>query len=367
MRGFASLTSERQAMELALDLAARGWGTAAPNPMVGAVLLKDGEIVGQGHHDEFGGPHAEVAALTTCENTEGVTCVVNLEPCSHVGKTPACTDALLAAGVARVVFAVSDPSAVAAGGALTLSRAGIEVESGLLEERAAALNAPFLWAETRPERPFVALKLATSLDGFMADKWGRSQWITGPEARDHVHWLRAGFDGVVVGRRTAEVDDPQLTTRGAVQPRVPPKRVVFSQSGSLDPELQLVRTAAQVPTVLATDLGNRQLAERKLAGTAVEVVEGDGLLGGLEALRAFGMRSLLVEGGPELAAALLTAELADRIYLFQAPILLGQGLAAFPERVPVRLAEALRWVPVEHNAFGDSNLIVLDRRLCLPE
>lgn len=354
-------------MERALELALGGWGRVAPNPLVGAVLLKDGAVVGEGYHREFGAPHAEVEALSSCDDASGATCVVNLEPCAHVGKTPACTRALVSAGVTRVVFAVSDPNTAAAGGAADLRKAGVDIESGLLRERAAALNAAFLWAETRPERPFVAVKLATSLDGFVADKWGKSQWITGPEARQHVHWLRAGFDAVAVGRRTAQHDDPQLTARGDTQPRVPPTRIVVARSGSLEPTLKLVRTADAVPTILLTDTQSRSSAERSLAGTAVSIVTGRNLADKLNALRTAGIRSLLVEGGADLVGALLDEDLVDRIYLFQEPILLGEGKRGFSSGRAQPLDDARHWTPVERRIFGQSNLLVVDRGLCLPE
>ena len=207
-------------MELALELALGGWGRVSPNPLVGAVLLKDGAVVGRGHHREYGAPHAEIEAISACEDPHGTTCVLNLEPCSHRGKTPPCTDALVMAGVRRVVFAVADPNPRAGGGSRRLRSHGIEVESGLLRDEAAALNAPFLWSQVRAYRPFVALKLATSMDGFVADASGNSQWITCESARAHAHWLRAGFDAIGVGRRTVDRDDPQLTARGPVAPRV---------------------------------------------------------------------------------------------------------------------------------------------------
>jgi diaminohydroxyphosphoribosylaminopyrimidine deaminase/5-amino-6-(5-phosphoribosylamino)uracil reductase len=354
-------------MERALDLALGGWGRVSPNPLVGAVLLRGGEIVGEGYHGEFGTPHAEAAALAACTDPAGTTCVVNLEPCSHEGKTPPCAGALVEARVKRIVFGVRDPSALAGRGAEYLRSAGLEVDGGVLAERAAALNAPFLWSETRPERPFLAIKLATSLDGFVADRWGKSQWITGPEARDHVHWLRAGYDGVAVGRRTAEADNATLTARGSLQPRVPPARVVFGRSGKLRRDLQLVQTAHGVPTVLLTDPGVRASAERSLDGTGVSVLGCAGLEGKLRALREAGLRSLLVEGGAELVGELLQADLVDRVYLFQAPVLLGQGLGAFPSGTASPLGASRRWVPVERRAFGDSNLLVVDRELCLPE
>ncbi|MDH5549941.1 MAG: bifunctional diaminohydroxyphosphoribosylaminopyrimidine deaminase/5-amino-6-(5-phosphoribosylamino)uracil reductase RibD, partial [Gemmatimonadota bacterium] len=220
--------TDAEAMARALELARRGWGRVAPNPLVGAVLVREGRLLAEGYHAEFGGEHAEIRALGDCADPSGATCVVTLEPCAHHGKTPPCADALVAAGVARVVFALPDPDPVAGGGAARLRQAGIEVAEGVGRLDAAALNAPFLWSRLRPERPFVALKMATSLDGFVADRSGASQWISGPEAREYAHWLRAGFDAVAVGRGTAVADDPALTVRGSVAPRVAPTRVVFA-------------------------------------------------------------------------------------------------------------------------------------------
>jgi diaminohydroxyphosphoribosylaminopyrimidine deaminase/5-amino-6-(5-phosphoribosylamino)uracil reductase len=353
-------------MRQALALALKGWGRVAPNPLVGAVLLKNGEVVGVGYHREYGAPHAEVEALSACDDPHGTTCVVNLEPCSHRGQTPPCTDALLMTGVVRVVAAVRDRDPKARGGVEYLRRHGVEVEVGLAREEAAALNAPFLWAHARAHRPFVALKLATSLDGFIADKWGTSKWITGGAARDHAYWLRAGFDAIAVGRRTADRDDPMLTARGTVQPRIPPKRVVFSRRGVLRSDLQLVSGADAVPTILLTSSESRQSATQALAGSAVRVLEAAGLEQALEELRREGVTSLLLEGGAELAASFLDANLVDRIYWYQAPMLLGAGLRAFPQRTAIQLTEAQVWVPTERKTLGDSNLLVVDRELCLP-
>ncbi len=358
--------SEIQAMAQALTLALKGWGRVAPNPLVGAVLLKDGNVVGVGYHREYGAPHAEVEALSACEDPDGTTCVVNLEPCSHRGQTPPCTDALLMNGVARVVTAVRDPDPRARGGVEYLRRHGVEVEVGLSSAAAAALNASFLWAHARPQRPFVALKLATSLDGFIADDRGASKWITGEEARAHVQWLRAGFDAIGVGRRTADQDDPGLTVRGPVSPRVPPTRVVFSKRGVVRSDIQLVTEADAVPTVLLTQPGARQSAANAVAGSAVQILEADGLDEGLVRLREAGIRSLLVEGGSELAGEFIQAGLVDRVYWYQAPILLGGGLPGFPAGAATELARARRWVPTERKALGDSNLLVVDRGLCLP-
>ncbi len=356
------------AMRRCLDLARGGWGRVPPNPMVGAVLLRDGKVVAEGFHAEFGGPHAEVVALLAArEAARGATCVVNLEPCSHHGKTPPCTEALIGAGVARVVVAVPDPHRTARGGAMRLAEAGVQVELGVLMEQAAALNAVFLWNQLRSDRPFVALKVATSLDGFLADDGGRCRWISGPRAREFAHWLRAGFEAIAVGRRTAELDDPELTVRGPIIPRIPPVRVVISRAGELRRELRLVRTAMQHPTVLVTLPDRRQAASQRLAASGVSVLGAADLVQAMHELTQRGMHSVLVEGGGALASALLEADLVDRIYWIQAPLWLGGGVAAFGPRSPVSLEAAERWVVTERRALGEDTLLVVDRRLCLPE
>src|SRR2546427_4544224 len=202
-------------MRRALELAWRGWGRVSPNPLVGAVVLRGDEQVAEGWHAEFGGPHAELAALHAAgDKARGSTLVVTLEPCAHQGKTPPCTDAIKAAGIRRVVAAVRDPDQDARGGFDVLKRAGIDTHVGLLAEAAAALNAPFLFTRLQTDRPLVALQLATSIDGRIADAGGSSQWISGPEARDHVHWLRGGFGARRVGGTTALTGNPQPTPRG---------------------------------------------------------------------------------------------------------------------------------------------------------
>ena len=360
------MVTEREAMEHALELALVGWGRVAPNPMVGAVLMRDGEIVGEGYHAEFGGPHAEIVALRSCDDPRGATCVVNLEPCAHTGKTPPCADALIEAGIARVVYAVNDPDGSAAGGAASLRAAGVAVESGVCAEDAAALNAPFLYSHLRPERPFVAVKVATSLDGFLADSCGRSQWISEPDSRAFVQWLRAGFAAIGVGRRTAATDDPQLTAREVI-PRVPPIRVVFSKSGDLSPELQLVRTAAAIPTVLVTSLSGRERAMARLTESQVRYVVAGDLESAMQGLRAAGVRSILIEGGGALVGALLEADLVDRVYWIIAPLWLGDGVSAFGRRTAAALEDAERWAVTERRALGQDTLLVVDRAPCLRE
>src|SRR5687767_5046168 len=239
-------------MARALELAWRGWGRVAPNPLVGAVVLREGEVVGEGWHAEFGGPHAEPAALAAAgDRARDATLVVTLEPCGHQGKTPPCVDAILAAGIHRVVIAMADPNPVAVGGAARLRAAGLDVAVGLLADEAASQNAAFLHSIRVDSRPFTALKLATSIDFRIADAAGRSRWVSGEPARQYVHWLRAGFDAVAVGLGTARADDPALIARGTPEPRLQLRRVVFDRNLELPLTLRLVTGSPASTTVIA--------------------------------------------------------------------------------------------------------------------
>jgi len=350
-------------MQRALDLAWRGWGRVHPNPLVGAVVLDDNGLAGEGWHAEFGDRHAEPIALEAAgSRARGGTLVVTLEPCAHLGKQPPCVEAILRAGVRRVVAAAPDPNPVAAGGAELLRQAGVPVELGLDRESAEAQNAIFLHALRHPERPFVALKLATSLDARIADAEGRSRWISGPEARAYVHWLRAGFDAIAVGGRTAREDDPSLTVRGSVTPRVAPRRVVFDAGADLPLSLGVVRTSSEIPTWLLTlpDAPAERVSALERAG--VRVVAAADLESGLRALRADGVRSLLVEGGGRLAGALLDRGLCDRFYWIQSPLWLGdRGVPAIAGLASAPIARAERWRTVERRTLGQDTLLVLDR------
>jgi diaminohydroxyphosphoribosylaminopyrimidine deaminase/5-amino-6-(5-phosphoribosylamino)uracil reductase len=357
---------EREAMRRALNLALRGWGRVAPNPLVGAVLLRDGGVVAEGWHAEFGGPHAEAAALADCADPAGTTCVVTLEPCAHQGKTPPCADALIAAGVKRVVIAVRDPTD-AGGGAEKLEAAGIDVALGDLAAEAGALNAGFLCAARHKERPWVAVKLATTLDGFIADASGHSQWITGPEALDWVHWLRAGFDAIAVGRATALADDPALTARGAVTPRVPPARIVFAGTGDLPATLKCFARDVGGPAIAVVHPDVQAERERTLGAAGIDVLAAATPAKALRRLRARGIRTVLVEGGGRLVGALLEASLVDRVYRLTAPRWLGQGTPAWGARTGVRLGDSAPWVVSERRTLGVDTLLVVDREPCLPE
>jgi diaminohydroxyphosphoribosylaminopyrimidine deaminase / 5-amino-6-(5-phosphoribosylamino)uracil reductase len=356
---------EREAMIRALDLAWRGWGRVQPNPLVGAVVLSsDGRVVGEGWHAEFGDRHAEPVALDAAgERARGATLVVTLEPCNHQGKQPPCTDAVLASGVRRVVVAIPDPNAEASGGAARLAAGGVEVRIGLEREAAEAQNAIFLHRFRETGMPFVALKLATSLDGRIADAAGQSRWISGEKAREYVHWLRAGFDAVAVGGRTARQDDPQLTVRGMVEPRLTSRRVVFDTKAELSTDLALVRTAAEVETIVVAspDAPTANLRRLELAG--VTVLRAGTLEEGLDLLRGLGIGSLLVEGGGRLAGALLRGGLVDRYYWVQSPLWLGErGIAAQVEVPSEPIAAVERWTVVERRALGDDTLLVVDHR-----
>lgn len=351
-------------MRRALALAANGWGRVAPNPLVGCVIVRDdGSVAGEGWHTEYGQPHAEVEALRAAGGAaHGATAYVTLEPCTHWGKTPPCTRGLLEAGVRRVVFAAADPNPKAAGGAETLRAAGVEVLGGVEAEAAREQNHAFFHGHSPrgDERPYVALKVALSLDARIADRDRRSVWITGDAARAETHRLRAGYDAVAVGIGTALADDPRLTVRGQVEPRVAPTRVVFDRHLRLPADGTLARTAREVPMVVVGGPDADGARERALIEAGVRVLRAGGLAGGLRALRDSGIRSLFVEGGAGLASSLLAADVVDRQYLFYAPVLLGpEALNPFGGIGSPGIREATRWRHVRTETFEGDTLITL--------
>ena len=347
-----AMSRDRAYMRRALSLARKGWGQTAPNPLVGAVVVREGEVVGEGYHARYGGEHAEVVALRAAgERARGATVYVTLEPCAHEGKTPPCVDALAAAGVARVIAATRDPSSGAGGGGDRLLASGVAFEAGLEERAARELNAVFFHA-LASERPFVTLKLAVSLDAALADSQRSRGWLTGARARREVHRLRAGSDAIAVGLRTAMVDDPVLTVRGVRQPRVPPRRVVFDREARLPLDTVLVRTAREVPTIVVAE---RPEAARvsALRDKGVEVVTAPTLDESLRALRRAGVRALLIECGAALAGAYVALALVDRVIIFRAPVVLGAGsLNAFGCVPAVPLTGAAPWRLVQQRMLG---------------
>ena len=320
-----SETADATYMRRALRLARRGGRAVRPNPQVGAVLVCGGRVVGEGYHARFGGPHAETGALAQAgERARGATLYVNLEPCAHHGKTPPCADALIAAGIARVVVAHSDPNPRVAGSGLERLRgAGIIVEVGLEREPAQELNRVFLTWVTQ-DRPYVTLKLAQSLDGRVAAADGSSRWISGAPARDLVHRLRREADAVMVGIGTALIDDPRLTVRRVAGRS--PIRIVLDRALRLPSQARLLDSAAPTWILTGADAPARRADELGRTGARILKLESEGTLdlkAALSRLAHEGISDLLVEGGPRLVTGLIQARLWDRLLLFVAPKLLG--------------------------------------------
>jgi diaminohydroxyphosphoribosylaminopyrimidine deaminase / 5-amino-6-(5-phosphoribosylamino)uracil reductase len=334
-------------MALAIGLGARGLGRVWPNPAVGCVIVHDGRIVGRGWTQPGGRPHAETMALAQAGTAaRGAVAYVSLEPCAHHGQTPPCADALIASGVARVVSALEDPDPRVAGqGHRRLAEAGINVETGVLATEAGQAQAGFL-SRIRRGRPMLTLKLATSLDGRIATASGESRWITGPEARSRVHVMRASHDAVLIGSGTARADDPVLTVRGLGVSHQP-MRIIAASSLNLPLEGALAASAAQVPWLLAHAPDAPQ--DRRLAwgskGARLLEIPGSGagldVTALLQALGGLGLTRIFCEGGGQLAAALLRAELVDELAVFGAGIVLGgDGLPSIGSLDLARLADA---------------------------
>jgi diaminohydroxyphosphoribosylaminopyrimidine deaminase/5-amino-6-(5-phosphoribosylamino)uracil reductase len=326
-------------MRRALALARQGRGRVEPNPMVGAVVVKDGRIVGEGFHQSFGGPHAEVHALDAAgDQSAGGTLYVTLEPCCHQGKTPPCTQRVIASGVRRVVAAMLDPfEAVAGRGLEELRSAGMEVVAPCLEDEARELNAAYLTL-LKEGRPFVHLKWAMSLDGRIATRGGESKWITSAAAREHSHRFRGEVDAILVGIGTVLADDPMLTPRlpDGAEPHRYPARVVLDSRARLRSDTQLARTAREHRTLVATTNMARPADISRLTALGCECLlfrpTPDGRVPLHELLGALGrqrMTHLLVEGGSETVGAFVDARLVDAFRIYLAPMVLG-GQEALP-------------------------------------
>lgn len=350
-----SLTTEtdRRHLARAIELAEQGRGRVSPNPLVGAVIACGRATLGEGFHSALGAPHAEVEAISAAgeQNLDGATLYVSLEPCCHRGRTPPCTDAIMRAGITRVVVASDDPSEHASGRGLGMLRDdGVEVvvADGELALRARLLNQPFR-KHARTGRPWVLFKSAMTLDGKVATKGGDSQWISGEASRQRAHYWRAECDAVVVGIGTALADDPQLTAR---IPRVArqPRRVVFDALARLPLRSKLVRDARKVPLTVVVSRAAPRAATDALRTHGADVILATGeneparVRSALDQLGAEGIGSILLEGGPHLAGAFLDAGEVDEIRLFLAPIVLGGRTARDPlegEGVE-RIADAVR-------------------------
>jgi diaminohydroxyphosphoribosylaminopyrimidine deaminase/5-amino-6-(5-phosphoribosylamino)uracil reductase len=359
----ATASADAAWMLRALELAEKGRGYVEPNPLVGCVIVQQGQVVGEGWHQRFGGPHAEIEALSAAgPQAQGATLYVTLEPCCHHGKTPPCTEAILQAGIRRVVAAMRDPFPQVAGGGLQrLAAAGIEVELGLCAEQAEALNAPYLKL-LATGRPWIIAKWAMTLDGKIATRAGYSRWISGEAARQIVHELRGRVDGILIGRRTAQLDDPLLTARPAAG--APPRiatRIVVDSLARLPSFSQLVRTARQFPTLIATGPDAPEKDLRRLAAAGCEVLpfvapsHFERLLQLLDELGRRRMTNVLVEGGSSLLGSLLDAGQIDEVHAFIAPKLFGGQKARSPIRGAgvEQITEALVLHNPQHRVVGE--------------
>jgi diaminohydroxyphosphoribosylaminopyrimidine deaminase/5-amino-6-(5-phosphoribosylamino)uracil reductase len=368
-----ALESERDRRHLAraIELAEQGRGRVSPNPLVGAVLARDGETIGEGFHSALGAPHAEVEAIRAAGDAglEGATMYISVEPCCHRGRTPPCTDAILRAGIDRVVVAADDPSAHASGRGLGILRdEGIEVviADGELAERARLQNQPFR-KHARTGRSWVLFKSAMTLDGKVATRTGDSQWISGEQSRNLAHQWRTECDAVAVGIGTALADDPRLTARVDSVARQP-RRIVFDSLARLPLGSQLVQGARVDPLTVVVSRAARRAATDALETHGAEVIVATGeneparVRSALDQLGTAGVGSILLEGGPHLAGAFLDAGEIDEIRLFLAPIVLGGRTARDPlegEGVEA-IADAVRALTLECERV-DEDLLITSR------
>ncbi|WP_432250146.1 bifunctional diaminohydroxyphosphoribosylaminopyrimidine deaminase/5-amino-6-(5-phosphoribosylamino)uracil reductase RibD [Streptomyces sanyensis] len=343
--------ADTDAMRRAVALAARGLGSTSPNPVVGCVVTDaSGHVVGEGHHERAGGPHAEVHALRQAGVlARGGTAYVTLEPCDHTGRTGPCAQALIEAGIARVVYAVADPDPRAAGGAGTLRTAGVQIEAGVLEGEAEAGNTAWL-TSVRRGRPHVTWKYAATLDGRTAAADGTSRWISSAASRADVHRLRAEADAVVVGSGTLRTDDPHLAVRG-IDGATQPLRVVVDTRATIAPGARVLDDAAPTLVAVAEDADTAHLP----GVDTVRLPAGDRGLDPralLAELHARGVRSVLLEGGPALVGSFVAAGAVDRVVGYIAPVLLGAGPAALAGGGITTITEALRLDVVATDRFG---------------
>jgi diaminohydroxyphosphoribosylaminopyrimidine deaminase/5-amino-6-(5-phosphoribosylamino)uracil reductase len=361
---------DREQLSRAIELAQNGLGRVHPNPLVGAVIVRDGEVLGSGWHNDFGGPHAEVEAIAATHGADlaGATMYVSLEPCCHAGKTPPCTDAIAAAGIGRVVVASDDPSEKANGRGLGILRdEGVEVTvvdpADELAQRARLANQAFR-KHARTGRPWVLFKSAMTLDGKVATQTGDSKWISGESSRARAHRWRATVDAVAVGVGTALADDPQLTARvdGVAKQ---PTRVIFDSTARLPLDTQLVSAAPEQRLIVVTTRAAPRGAVEALESAGAEVVVTAGeheparIRDALDRLGEMGMASILLEGGPHLAGSFFDAGEIDEVRLFLAPVLLGGRAARDPlegEGVE-HIADALRALTLDCEKVAEDLLI----------
>jgi diaminohydroxyphosphoribosylaminopyrimidine deaminase / 5-amino-6-(5-phosphoribosylamino)uracil reductase len=368
---------EKQMLDLAARAAARGVGAVEPNPLVGAVLVRDGQVIGIGHHQRFGGLHAEREALENCKargnDPRGATAYVTLEPCCHHGKQPPCTDALIEAGVREVIYARPDPAEVSGGGSEILRKAGIAARESAASVSALRLSEPFVKRVTEG-LPWVVAKWAQTIDGRIATRTGESKWISNDQSRQRVHRLRGRVDAVLTGMGTVAADDPMLTPRG-VHVRRMPCRVVMDRDLDIDPGCQLVRTADACRTMIAC---SKELIVADIAARKRDALEAAGieLLGVPEDIHGLhlpmlldtlwnrcGFSTVMLESGPGLLGAMFEKDLIDEAVVYIAPLLLGDEMAKSVATgcVTSSLNEGRRFTLVSTKRLGDDVELVYRR------
>ena len=354
-------------IQLTIEIAKKGEGSVSPNPLVGCVIIKDNRIIGAGYHQKFGEEHAEINAInSSAESLEGSTLYVNLEPCSHFGKTPPCVDRIIKEKIKRVVIGTLDINPLVSGnGVKALKKAGIEVKVGILEKECIELN-KFFFKFITNKLPYVTLKAAQTLDGMIADKNNYSEWISSSESRKYVHWLRARYDAVLIGSETAQIDNPKLTVR-MVEGRNP-YRVVLDSSLKLKSDLNLFKINSDNKTIVITSEKNKsklkKINQLEKLGVKVLFVKSDAqgrmqLKSALKEVVKLQISSILVEGGSKIYSSFLKQKLFDDIFLFVSPKILGNGLKTFSELKSNKLSDAAKLNIRRTQKIGDDLLIEL--------
>ncbi|HEY5614657.1 MAG TPA: bifunctional diaminohydroxyphosphoribosylaminopyrimidine deaminase/5-amino-6-(5-phosphoribosylamino)uracil reductase RibD [Bacteroidota bacterium] len=355
--------TDQSYMRRCLELAVSGARRVSPNPMVGCVVVKNGKIIAEGHHRAFGGEHAERMALRKAgKNARGATLYVNLEPCAHHGKTPPCTDAIISAGIRSVVIASQDQNPWVVGrGSRILRRAGIRVRSGILKTDAQLVNEKF-FTFAMTGFPFVGIKIAQTLDGKIADAWGKSQWITGEAARTHGHALRAEYDAILIGATTVARDNPQLTVR-LVKGRNPLRVVVDGKlSVSVKAKMFNGRTARTIVFTSARAMKTNPRKAQQLASRGVEVIALQNSYSLeprqiLDMLARLNISSVLIEGGPETIKRFVESRLVDKVHCFIAPTILGGGASSWKLSAPFHLAKSTTLIIQNVTTLGNDVLV----------
>lgn len=359
-------SDDEKYMKLALDLAGKGEGYTSPNPMVGAVIVKDRVIVGQGFHEAAGKAHAEVVAIEQAGSaSEGATLYVTLEPCNHFGRTPPCTEKILKAGIQRVVLAQVDPNPDVKGGGIEYLRTkGVDVDIGLCEQQARRQNEAFnKFSQTK--QPFVMTKCAATLDGQIATRTGDSRWVTNENSRHFVHRLRHAVDAIMVGIGTVRKDDPSLTTRLKEIRGVDPGRIILDTHLSISEEAKVLRLESESDTIIVTGTDIPADKKDRIQAKGIHVLESSlkegriDLNGLMERLGAMGITSLLIEGGAHVIASALASDIVDKVFFFYAPKILGgnDGVPICHGQGPDGMNQSIPVHDIEVNRFGDDVLI----------